>query len=374
VVEPPRDGSTEIPSQPIDLTRSSSSGTMFNLHDVIVASEPLPEIDPKSSIEALVGGSIESCSDYRGQMVACRFHPLVEATWAAYDGHRPLTLSPDIIWLTIVQGLAVHINEHAERLRHHFVSHAGKQTLVVVRNDFVKGSPENPWGEVIGEFSGMLADQIGEKHGLIVADFSTTGPVERVASEIVLMDSMRSYFEFEVRTRCGIPSVSLEGSPQDWEKIRARLDGFDELGLDWWTEALRPVLDHFLLAARGTPDREFWRGIFKENDSSGGPYLTGWLVKFFPYLQRDEYEPAPSYKRTGRKLNVRNPYLEAGSDDDFGVSAETLPSGLSRAPFVWDYLGQRYAYEFIAGLVGIEQDRLTMGLRPKIGWAVRAIP
>jgi hypothetical protein len=46
---------------------------------------------------------------------------------------------------------------------------------------------------------------------------------------------------------------------------------------------------------------------------------------------------------------------------------------ISRAPFVWEYLCRRFDYEFIAGMIGIEQDRQTMGLRPRIGWAVRAV-
>src|SRR5687767_7709059 len=93
-------------------------GKTFAVHDVPLASETLPETAPKSAIEMLSGGPIEACSDYRDTLVGCRFHPLVEAAWAAYGHHRPLVLSPDIIWLTIVQGLATHINEHVEQLRH----------------------------------------------------------------------------------------------------------------------------------------------------------------------------------------------------------------------------------------------------------------
>ncbi len=79
------------------------------------------------------------------------------------------------------------INENSKQLGHHFVTHSGKDSLFVRRDDFLRGSPENPWDEIIDEFSGQIGERVGPKQGLIVSDFSTTGKVERVASEIVLM-------------------------------------------------------------------------------------------------------------------------------------------------------------------------------------------
>jgi hypothetical protein len=38
---------------------------------------------------------------------------------------------------------------------------------------------------------------------------------------------------------------------------------------------------------------------------------------------------------------------------------------------VWNYLGIRFDYEFLAGFVGVTQDARTLAIRPKIGWAVR---
>jgi hypothetical protein len=358
-----------------DPTPPPSPRVQFGVHDVPAATKTLREADPRPAIEVLSGETLESCSDYRGRLVACRFHPLVTATWAAFNDHRPLVLSPDVIWLTIAQGLAIHINENAERLRPLFVSHHGKRSLNVERDDFVKGSPENPWGEVIGEFSRQIGEQVGPRHGLIVANFSTTGAIERIASEVVLMDSMRSYFEFEFRSYCGIPTVTLEGTVEDWRAIRSRLDGLADLDLSWWTSVLSPILDQFVSAAGGEPDRAFWRSIFKVDGQSGGPYLTGWLLRLFPYLQYTEYEPRPSDRRTARRMNCRNPFLEYEPDGDRcrGMTSEHLPSSLSRAPFKWSYRGEEFAYEFIAGLIGIDQDRRTRGLRPKIGWAVRAV-
>jgi hypothetical protein len=98
-------------------------------------------------------------------------------------------------------------------------------------------------------------------------------------------------------------------------------------------------------------------------------------VRLFPYLQYDECEPGPSYRPTGKRINYRNDFREERplKGRSSRITPLCLPSGVSRAAFIWEYLGTRFEYEFLAGLMGIEQDEATMALRPKIGWAVRPV-
>ena len=171
---------------------------------------------PGEEQEVQTESPIEACDNYHADVVEQPgFHSLIAAAHLAYQHHFPLVLSPDVIWLTIAQGLANHVNNNAEQLRPRFVPHQGKLTIQVRRDDFRKGSPENPWAEVWPEFSAQIKKVIGpETHGLIVSDFSTTGPTERAASEVVLMDCVQSYFSYPVlsrfaasrRLRCKAPS------------------------------------------------------------------------------------------------------------------------------------------------------------------------
>ena len=102
------------------------------------------------------------------------------------------TLSPDVIWLTLAQGFANHVNNHAEELRHRLVPHEGKKPIKVRRDDFLQGSPENPWPDVWSEFSSAIKKAIGrENHSLVLSDFSTTGPTERAASVVSRTASYR---------------------------------------------------------------------------------------------------------------------------------------------------------------------------------------
>ena len=57
-----------------------------------------------------------------------------------------------------------------------------------------------------------------------------------------------------------------------------------------------------------------------------------------------------------------------------GPRLADLPSGLSKAPFRWNYLDRSFDMEFLGGFVGVAQDQETLTLRPEIGWAVREAP
>jgi hypothetical protein len=197
--------------------------------------------------EATTTHFIEACARYLGRLVAdVVAHPVLVALHRGFTQHRPLCLSPDMIWLLICQGVAHHVNVHAESLRPRFVRHRGKSRIEVRRDDFIKGSPENPWGEVIDEFSTRLREHIGPTHDLFVPRFSTTGPTECIAAEIVLLDAMQSYFEYVVDTLCGIPAITLEGTAEDWQALADRAEAFAKFDLEWWLTPLQPILQEFV--------------------------------------------------------------------------------------------------------------------------------
>ena len=337
----------------------------FPVSDVPPATEPLPEIAYHRAVAGfLVTKKLEACSQYHGQLVSyVRSHPLIATLHTGFADHRAVCLSPDIIWLTILQGLAWHVNAHAGDLRRHFVRHEGNVKIRVRRDDFIKGSPENPWPEVFSKFSAVIRKHIGAAHSVIVADFSTTGAVERAASEVALLDAMQAYFHYEVVTRCGLPAIELEGTVDDWREIARRAQVFRGWGLDWWIDELEPILDQFVTAADGSVDRPFWESIYKWQGpaGSGAQYVTGWVLNLFPYLNNPATESAPPV--------YRNPWLGA-ADIHEGPGRDAFPCLPSKAPFIWDYHDIKFNMSFIGGLIGMRQDAETLSLRPEIGWAV----
>jgi hypothetical protein len=355
------------------LGTSVPGGITFPVADVRPARRPLPELPYPQAVATFLGRPAEACSHYHGRLVAnVRSHPLIAALHAGFASHRPVCLSPDIIWLTLTQGLAHHVNAHAEELRHQFVRHEGKLQIAVRRDDFVKGSPENPWPEVFAEFSAAIQGHIGDAHDLVVVDFSTTGPVERAASEVVLLDAMQAFFDYEVHTRCGIPALTLEGTAEDWRSIARRVEAFARYGLGWWVERLRPILEQFVAAVGGEVDRGFWESIYKWQGSrgSGSPHVSGWVIDLFPYLNNPEAKYARLRGDSGGPPLCRNSWLGV-REGRHGPGRDGFPGLPSRAPFRWRYFDQVFEMEFVGGLIGVRQDAGTLCLRPEIGWAVR---
>jgi len=396
---------------------SDKSGITFAANDVTPATELLPRTDYATALQIALGagGALEAYSRDTGSLAYPSPHPFnfsvhafVSAANLAYDKHYPLTLSPDMIWLLILQGFAVHLRVNAETLRSRFVAHAGKPTLRVRRDEFVRGFAGNDWESVFTEFSQQIRTHIGaDAHAHLVREFTTTGIVEKASMAITAMDALQHYFSYMMVSLCGIPTITLEGTPEDWQAIRDGAAALAEYDLAWWTDLLLPVLDQFVAASRGDIDTEFWRAFYKEEGGSGGPYIGGYIVTFFPYLAspctpqadidfqlqvyQEKHGLSPEAaqakvlashpenmtlpqrnSRLGWRETIRIP---VGPDryriESRTLTTDKLPAALSVAPFTWDYRGTELPMEFVAGFIGVTQDAETLALRPEIGWAVR---
>lgn len=351
----------------------------FEVCDVVRADAPLPEIPLRGAVEELLGTGIEACGAAVEKLIAVRQNAFLAAAWRAYAEHRPLVLTPDAVWLCIAQGFAAHIRANAEALRGRFVRHEGKATLEVVRSgDFVPGSPDNPWPAVFHEFSQKIAEHIGRQRDLVVCDFSTTGPVERAASELVLMDAMQQYFEYALVVICGIPEITLEGTVDDWKSVRRRTQMLAEYDLEWWTSVLVPVLDEFVTAASGQPHLAFWRQFFEDSSirmCGRGPEVHGWIFLFFPYLTTGAHDGSLHRNHIITAGAGTSPIQPDGRPSPWlarsSLDPKSIPLGLSQAPLKWVLPRKTHSMDLIGGFVGIAQDPATCALRPAIGWAIR---
>jgi hypothetical protein len=328
----------------------ATTQTTFAVDDVPVCTRRLRTEKVKASVERLLRRPVEACDGYTADVVRQPgYHTLVAAADKAYRLHFPLVLTPDVIWLTVAQGLANHVSKNAEALRPRLVAHEGKAAIAVRRDDFVRGSAENPWPELWPVFSERIKEHIGaQAHRLIVCDFTTTGPTEKAASEVVLMDCVKSYFRYNFDTFCGIPAVTLEGTAGDWEEVHRRVGLLGRYDLAWWTDALLPVTEELVKTARGEPTAAFWRCLYKQEDESGGPYLSGWLVRLLPYLEGGKRNPL---------LGV--PWDKCILDEDDGLTHDQLPSSVSSVPFAWDYRGETLDYHSSGPRSGVSSSQIS---------------
>ena len=276
----------------------------------------------------------------------------------AYACHKSLALSPDMIWLLISQGFARYVNAHAEELRPKLVDHTGKMDLVVQFK-----TKKDDWPKLIEGFASQIDQHTkGEIAKTITANFTTTGPVERVASQITLMESAKKYFNYiAMRLSCGIPSITIQGTPNDWEAVLSKTKKLEEYGLGEWTKSLEPILQEFIRASEGRPNQQFWKCMVKQQPTEklkgGGcsmdkpTELDGWFLKLFPDEDGEILSSTPHTKNMASEMVV------------VGFKYRIVDH-LTNA-----VLGEK-PMELRAGFIGAEEDSKTNTLTPKIGWLV----
>ncbi|MGN6545536.1 MAG: DUF4419 domain-containing protein [Aureliella sp.] len=306
-------------------------------------------------------------------LIACdENHALLTAMQISFYDHFPLRLSPDVIWVTLARGFALHVNENAERLRHRFVTHAGKETLEVSRPDFEPGK-DNPWPEVFEEFNEQLVEKTGGLAELLQADFSTTGPVERAVSNLMAMETFKSYFEYVLWAGCGTPKITLTGTADDWRKLRSRAQRFADYGLEEWIEALDPILAQFERAKSGQVDIDFWKSMFRYNSGSGPAVMTGWANVLFPYFEdhRRQLYPNPYLKDWKERLTIddqQNWSERFGNPQGIGLGA--IPACFTSVPLTVTWGAEKTLMRLVGGLMGVSQHRETLDVQPQCGWMV----
>ncbi|MFN8254605.1 MAG: DUF4419 domain-containing protein [Bacteroidales bacterium] len=337
----------------------SDNRITFTVSNVIPARNLLRDTSYKEALEIRIGNLIEG---YPLQMddkklVPSPVHGFIAALHIAFAQHRSLTISPDMIWLMICQGAALHINLNKDSLRNSFENSDNNREICIRRDDFIRGSNNNDWGWVFSSICDSIKKYRTDKlHNLFIPEFSTTGSKEKAAFEVAFMDAMENYFDYTFETFCGIPEISLEGSVDDWKWIASNAYNLDEIGMKKWSDNLQPILNEFVNASQGSIDTLFWQSIYRQSTMCGAE-ITGWIVKFFPYIIRDG-----NFKE--------NNLIEGNKFIYYGLWLKDLPTGISQANFNWIYYGQLIPMTMYSGFLGIMQDNETKSLRPEISWAI----
>lgn len=291
-------------------------------------------------------------------LVCYGYQSFFNGMYQAYADHRPFVISPDMIWLLISQGFARHVSANSELLRRDFVNFDGKLSLLVqTDHDMMNNCSANDWEEIFPKFTQQISAHTGDELiNLLSADFSTTTPAEKIASEVTLMEAMEPYFEFVViRIVCGIPEITLKGTTEDWQKIYDRTKELGKYDLKWWTNELEPILKEFITTSQGNIDKDFWRNMFKYHaqEKYGAPkIIDGWIVKFFPY------------DKDGKRNNLKE---LNGSDN---LPEEIVKVDLKYIEVLGDST-QMTPLELWAGFIGLKQNPDDFTLTPQIGWMVR---
>lgn len=281
----------------------------------------------------------------------------VHAAIRAYNAHHHLRIRPDDIWVAILTQFSIYINANAKEMRSKFVSHEGKVPLDLE-------------GAICNGMEGQFADKITQVLGKSVKDisvtqwimqrFSTTTDHDRIAAGIIMMATFQKYFSYYDASLCGLPSVTLLGTREDWVQMLDAIERLTEFGEQpsTWLSVLRPVISRFVRSFDEPTSIEiinFWQQIADyQVGGSGADYISGWLTAFCFWDERG---------------NCTHPLLKVGSSgycrlhlDGVGYASldfDDVPPGWATVPLEidWDEYGPEGAIihkcRMLAGSVGM---------------------
>ncbi len=286
---------------------------------------------------------------------------LIQATHQAFAAHTPLSLSPELLWYVICHEVAICIKKNPRQYARYFTDSPDTKKELLVRDDSLVYGEKNDWLRSINLIRDPLRDNVPEEAlNLFLPRFSTLTPESETAILVAFMDAVSSYYKFRWMTMCGIPSVRLEGEVADCELLMLSAVTLSEIftELKGYFSDLLSVLREILRTVKGEGmSREFWKSIYKYDNGSGGPYVSGWITALTAYLN------TPGGPEPKREFN-----WESLIDGWGGYGTNDFPSHVSRVGFVWDYYGKKIPMAFVTGVLGTELDNGF--LAPKLGVGV----
>jgi len=210
-------------------------------------------------------------------------HPFLAAAHLSFAGHRPLALSPDMIWQLLIQQAAKEVNENPEKYRKLFATHErGKRTLSVRRDGFVLGKPDNDWLGVFADLEGQIVKNVPDSPARDFAHASSTSTLTDIAArQMLVLNAASKFYDYYVGTMCGIPQIELHGTVDDWRWLRTKTLDLKRFNMERRVKALKPVLDEFVAAAEGKANSAFWKSFYNYGFESGGSYVSGWINLVF---------------------------------------------------------------------------------------------
>ena len=278
----------------------------------------------------------------------------------AYANHYPMEISPDDIWLMILDGFRLHVKNNRKALKNRFVAPGADTVISIVDNSLTYNSTHNEWFWTIASLYESLLSKLPKKTGNpLKTKFSTTSPVDNNISGTMVMAVASEYYSYYVRTTCGIPKIKVKGTKEDWILLK---DSFNklavQLNMKWWAKGLNPVLDEFIKVFDGKINLEHWRSIYKyyKPQGCGSPSFDGWISRFLPYT----------------KEFVRDGYAYVKhSDWNKRMYFHDVPSGITFVDVKWHY-SKDIPLKLYTGFVGIQVDTTTKMLKAARGYALMA--
>ena len=296
--------------------------------------------------------------------------PVLNGFYTAHTNHYPIRIKPDDIWLLIVQAFSHHVNINSEELRHMFVNFDGKKELIVNYNlSFLSEVDKS----LLEDFSVQINEQMKQFLGedllnILTPDFTTTTKDSLIVCKISIMGAFKKYFDYTIHLcGCGIPYIILEGTSEDYKKLKEKITALKKYKFEWYIDKILPHIDKMIEAKEGKIDVDYFKSMVQNKEETeykaglsgmGGhhykvDHLSGWFLNFFAYY--------------GTGSGRYRPFdLKSLKVEDF----DKFPSQMLTVPFkIIDVNQKQYQMKYKVGFLGCDQNQKNE-VFPVTGWIV----
>ena len=183
------------------------------------------------------------------------------------------------------------------------------------------------------------------------------------------MSTLQKFFDYKFSLKCGIPNVTLLGTPEDWETLRAKVDRLLEFEVEGqkhmesWHSWLVHICDNLVASANGSPSMEFWDKICCHLGGGSGPsYISGWISTFAIFNSEGKFQgDKTSFQGRGEpEVNTGFPVIDTSD----------LPAGITSVPVLVDDNGTEYNCFMFAGHMGYTSNEAKDTIIPRTDWCI----
>jgi hypothetical protein len=244
---------------------------------------------------------------WRGKNKSYTIYPardsLIRGSIEAGIQHQHLAIRPDDVWLTILSQMNFYLKRHR------------MEKVVLDKFDNIQGNSHFMFVSLVfmvPDYPFALEMRQRNKTGWLIdwiqPGFSTTTGDDKFTADFQLMATSTPASEPGLSPTCGfgIPSITLLGTPKDWETLLRKLDRFREFGeeLARYGTNLRPILSRMLATFKDPNSyniRQFWSNMIipERVQCNKSTVLSGWINGFHLWDQNGTLLSTISGSREG---------------------------------------------------------------------------
>lgn len=279
-----------------------------------------------------------------------KFHPVIEWLTRCYDEHISPVFTPDLILWIILTEFSKVVNSNPEKYRSVLVEHAGKETIEIVSSNLLTDE------HIIPTISKIFVDKITNMSlkDSTVANFTTTNVNVFTACNIATMDTYKEFYDYEFTTKCGFPSIIVEGVVEDWIKLKTKVTNILNLLKVDSTKILN-IIENFTSVVKSNNSSyvSAFINIFKSNN------LTNIFNNMFRLNNASGY--TNRFDGWIKDIFFSCPKI---------VDSSSIEYTYSKVPLIWNYRTERLNLTLMSGIMGLHYNKDENSLSPEFGYVL----